>query len=347
VKLLRAIGSPFVSERYLPKDGNIMLELYAQASKNKIGLLYLHTLKEHGLEQLKEICKVEKEKQRELLTTALRFSKLLNNLGADYAIFKSIPLYPHVPNDVDIILFDDSKKFENIINFVLKNGYKIIGEVPLETWLHDLRKEDHMIPGKKDVYDIDLYRELGAVNIIYLDKTKLKKYVAKTKLFGENIKVLRPGMELAVIVMHSVFPEQIFTLHLYYATLHYLSKMNAEDIKDFISIAKENNITFAVKTVISLIAILHEAAHGFIPEKLKTLTSELRLNNFETNKLQKKLLKTPHKYMFLTIIITLLEKMREKKAAKSILWQMLKMSNPKTIWYVAGVVIERRRRETY
>lgn len=348
VKLLRTIGSPFASEQELSENKDENLELYDCAEKNKIGLLYLEVLKKDGcLNKLQSEYEKHKKNQIEHLTTAIRISNLLNSKKVKYAVIKSIMPFPYVPNDVDILIFDSPNQFEKIINTAKISGYDIIGEAPMEVMIHDARNEKHKNPKEKDIYDIDLYRELGAINIIYFDKTKLEKHVTETELFEENIKVLRPGAELATVLVHSIFPEQIFTLHLYYTTLHYLSKMNAEDIMDFITIAKENNITFAVKTVLSIIAILHAVAHGFIPKKLKILTSELGMNKFEKTKLQKKLLATPHIYMFSTIIITLLEKMRERKAAKSIVWQMLKMSNPKTMLYVVRVVVERRRRETY
>lgn len=348
VKLLRMIGSPFVSEQEPSENKNEDLNLYDCAEKNKIGLLYLEQLKKNGcLIKLQPVYEKQKQNQIENLTTAVRISSLLNTKKVRYCVIKSIMPFPYVPNDVDILIFDSPNQFEELIKTVEISGYDVIGEAALEVMIHDARKEKHKNPKEKDVYDIDLYRELGAINIIYFDNAKLEKHVTVTKLFEENIKVLKPGAELATVLVHSIFPEQIFTLHLYYTTLHYLSKMNAEDIKDFIAISKENNITFAVKTVLSIIAILHELAQGFIPEKLKTLTSELGVNNFETTKIRKKIFVTPHIYMFSTIIITLLEKMRERKAAKSIMRQMLKMSNPKTIWYVVKVVAERRRRETY
>ena len=348
VKILRMIGSPFASGQNLPENKDEDSKLYDCAEKNKIGLLYLEALKKDGcLNKLQSEYEKHKKNRIEHLTTAVRISSLLNSQKVRYAVIKSIMPFPYVPNDVDILVFDSPNQFEKIINTAKNSGYDVIGKAPMEVMIHDARNEKHKNPKEKDVYDIDLYRELGAINIIYFDKNKLEKHVTETKLFEENIKVLRPGAELATVLVHSIFPEQIFTLHLYYTTLHYLSKMNAEDINDFIAIIKENNITFAVKTVISIIAILHDVAHGFIPEKLKTLTSEFGMNNFETTKLRKKSLATPHIYMFLTIIITLLEKMREKKAAKSIVRQMLKMLNPKTIGYVVKVVAERRQRDTY
>jgi len=348
VKILRTIGSPFASEQELFENKKEDLKLYECAEKNKIGLLYLDALKEEGcLNKLQSEYEKHKKNQREHLTTAVRISSLLNSKKIKYCVVKSLMPFSFVPNDVDILIFNSWNQFEEIIKTAKKSGYDVIGEAPLEVMIHDARNEKHKNPKEKDIYDIDLYRELGAINIIYLDKNLLEKHVTKTALFEENISILKPGAELATVFVHSIFPEQIFTLHLYYTALHYLSKMNAEDINDFISIVKENNITFAVKTVISIIAVLHEVAHGFIPEKIRIITSELGKNNFETTKLYKKILKTPHKYLFLTIIIILLEKMKEKKAAKSIMWQMLKILNPKTMLYVIRVVVERRRRETY
>lgn len=349
LRLLRLIGSPFAPPQTFARNEDESLELYDCAVKNKIGLLYLETLRKNNvLNKYEPEYENLKKRQAEHLDTAIRISNLLNNQNVEYAVIKSLMPFPFVPNDVDILIFDLANRFEEIINTAKNSGYDVIGEAALEVMIHDARNEKHKDPTGKDIYDVDLYRELGASYIIYLDKSKLKKHVTELWLNGEKIKILKPEAELATVLVHSILPEQIFTLHLYYTTLHYLSKMNGKNIDDFITIAKENDITFAVKTVTSIIANIHEAAHGFIPEKLKIIGSELGKNKSEINRHQKKfLLKTPYIYGFATVIITLLEKLGERKAAKSILRQMLKMTNPKTVRYVARVVAERRRRETY
>jgi len=54
IKLLRTIGSPFAPEQkqVLPENKEEALELYEYATKNKIGLAYLESLKDQ--ERLEE-----------------------------------------------------------------------------------------------------------------------------------------------------------------------------------------------------------------------------------------------------------------------------------------------------
>src|SRR5690606_12601573 len=86
-------------------------------------------------------------------------------------------------------------------------------------------------PPKKDVYDVDLYQKISASKMIYLSKDKLRNYVKNVTISNREIKILEPRSELVAIIIHSVIPEMISTLFVYYATLYYLYKMNSEDIE--------------------------------------------------------------------------------------------------------------------
>jgi len=348
INILSLIGSPFCKTNPASFGNCTSQDFFQCAKNNKISLLFLDKLKDNqclnGFEIDYEIlCK----KKLEHLITIKKIAHFLNKKGCKYIIVKSIMPFPYIPNDVDIIVMESSDRFNEIIECAKSNSYNIIGVAPLETMIHDNRNEQHKDPREKDIYDIDLYREFGAINIIYLDKHKIGKYLTEIELMGQTISILKPEAELAVVIVHSIFPEQIFTLHLYYTILFYLAEMNKAEIEKFIKIAEENSITYAVKTVISLIAVLHEEAHGFIPDKVEFLISELGKNIHEISGLQKNRLDTPYIYKFSTVMLTLIEKFKEKKSAKSIILQSIRMANPKTMSYVSKVVLERRSRETY
>jgi len=356
IKLLRTIGSPFAPEQkqVLLENRSEAVELYDYAIKNKIGLAYLESLK--GREKLEEFglklkYQEEQKKHNEQEITASRVSELFNSFSVNYAIFKSIMPFPATPNDVDIIHFGSAKEYKKATEIMLHSNYiEIKGQADAEQRMfHDARECGHLDPHKKDVYDIDLYQKISASYVLYLDKRKFEKHVTEINLSSSNnkIKVLSPEAELVAIITHSIIPEMLCTLFVYYATLYHLEKMNSEEINKFIGIAKENNVTFSVKAHFSLVAELHKVAHGSVPEKIEGLLANLGDETSERKNLIENDFKTPHRYSGSTIIRTLLEKMREREFRWSFLKQMVFMLNPRLAKWVIYNIIWRRRRETY
>jgi len=356
IKLLRMIGSPFASEQkqVLPENKGEALELYDYATKNKIGLAYLESLKDQGMLEelgLKRKYEEEKKKHDEQLITLRRISELFNSSGVNYAIFKSIMPFPATPNDVDIIHFGSDDEFERAAELMLQSDYmEVKGQADSEQRMfHDVKcggcLDPH--PKEKDVYDVDVYHKISASYVQYLDKRKLKKYVVEMNILNNKIKVLRPEAELVAIIIHSIIPEMLCTVLVYYATLYHLARMNSEGIKSFIDIAKENNVTFSVKAHGSLVAELHKAAHGFIPVKIEEILVKLGDEQRERKLLVKNDFKMPHKYSLSIVSKILLEKSREKEFRRSVGKQIVHTLNPRLAKWVVNEIILRRRRETY
>jgi hypothetical protein len=353
IKLLRTIGSPFVSDRELPGSKDEALELYDYATKNKIGLAYLESIKdqaklaEFGLES-----KFQEERKRhnDQLITAIRVSELFNSFGVRYAIFKTIMPYPATPNDVDIIHFGTAEDFETAVETMLQSNYiEVKGQVDAEQRMfHDARSCEHPDPNKKDVYDVDVYHEISASYVLYLDKRKLEKYVTEIFIAGSELKILVPEAELVTIIIHSIVPEMLCTLFVYYATLYHLARMNTEEIERFIEIAKENNVTFSVKAHCSLVAELHNIAHGFVPAEIGAVLARLGEEKNEVRNLLKNDFKMPHRYGWSAILRSLLEKRAEAEFRRSAIRQArYMMLNPRLAKWVISEVILRRGRETY
>ena len=200
---------------------------------------------------------------------------------------------------------------------------------------------------KKSVYDVDLYQRVSASFVLYLEKRKLEKYITEMNIEGNKIMVLRPEAELVAIIIHSIIPEMLCTLLVFYATVHYLIKMSPEEINRFVEIARENNVTFSIKTHFSLVAELHKTAYGFVPKEIEKVLTELGCKTNEINYLVKNNYKMPHRYSWSVIIRTLLEKMNEKEFRMSVLKQMVNMLNPKLVRWVISEIIRSRKRETY
>jgi hypothetical protein len=348
IELFKTLGSPFEPDnRYLPSTD--LVQLYETSKKNKLGFPFLERLNALGAletEELRSEYELQKKKYGELMRTGSRIAQLLKSNKVEYAIYKSIFPLPIVANDIDLILFD-SRKAEGVRKILAENNYDLIGEAPLEFMVHDSRDSKHADPEKKDTYDIDFYLEIGASKIIYLDKEKFRKHLTQKTLEGVEIDLLTPEAELTAILVHSVYPEMLYTGHLYYITLNYLYTMSDAEIKDFADFVIENKVTVPVKSALSITGELHKKIYGRIPEKLEKLIKVFGSNKSENEELEKKLFKIPKQYKKKTILETLLEKIKEKKARNSILRQVAYTMNPKILLYIIRVFADRRRRETY
>ena len=116
LKLLRTVGSPFLSTTEISKEGNESLELYNHAVKNKIPLLYLDTLKQQtNLNELKSQYEEEHARYLKFLDGVARVSEVLNVADIEYAIFKTIKPFPTVHGDADIIILGDDEMYERAV----------------------------------------------------------------------------------------------------------------------------------------------------------------------------------------------------------------------------------------
>lgn len=306
-------------------------------------------LKEKGeLGELESEYAEQCKKRSQILLTLARASSVLDSAGIEYVVFKSNMPYPAVTNDVDILLLGAYVEYTRAARVMREAGFRQIGEpAPLEVMFHDPRDVPHLDPLEKDTYDVDLYREVGATHIIYMDKTKLSKCTSHVRIMDVEVKSLVPEAELATMIMHSVFPEQMYTLMLYYAILHYVAMMDLKAIERFIELVKDNHIVLAARASLGITAALHEAAHGFAPREIHDIQSGLGATKSAAAGLEDSHFEMPCKYSVLTVMGVLLEKMRETGARNSILRQMLHMLNPLYAKYVISNAIFRRKRETY
>ncbi len=342
IKPLKTIGSPFISNKKSFLEGTESLELYDLALKNKISLLYLKALKQQGkLNKLKIKYDEEYRRYLKFLDGLGKVSKILDAADIEYVIFKTIKPYMAVPGDVDIIVLDNNDACIKANENLLKAGYRE----------EEIRTPGPALPdliGPEGDIIIDLQDELEISYVIYMDKSKFKGHIVKTKIPSSDreIKMLTPELDLAVVVIHSL-TEHLYIGGEYYTFLHLLARMNEREINDFVTILKENKITAAAKSFITITAVLHKAIYGVIPEKLEHVLDKLGYEKSEAKRLIKSDFKVPHRYGWLTLTKVFLEKMKEKRFRRSVGTQMVKMLNPKLSVLVIRSLIEMRKREYY
>ena len=323
IKLLRVVGSPLIETSELPQDDKEAGKLYVSAIKNKIPLLYLDRLKQQGRSgEFETIYDERKTWQRKLSSSISRVSEILEDLDIEYALIKTIKPYPAVPNDVDILCLGTNNEYIKAKQALLKAGYeKLFPKVPAARQIKLCHPEDNVW--------IDLHKEVGVSAIICMNKRILKKYATEVKLSdGRHTKTLVSPADLAVIIIHSLITEQLYTLGEFYATILWLADWNQPEIDSFISIVRENNITLAARTHISITSLLHKEAFGVMSAKLDQILAELGAEPSESSRCKENNFKVPHRYRLLTVTRALLEKMKDRETRKSIPSQMQKMLNP-------------------
>ena len=343
IKLMRTIGSPLISKKEPFVNGVESLELYDLAVKNKISLLYLESLKQQGkLNKLKMEYDKECTRYLKFLDGMGKVSEILDAANIEYVIFKTIKPYPAVPGDVDIVILSDHDAYLNVTEILLKAGYKeVVARNGLSPTLPDLREP------KGDIV-IDLQEELELNYVIYLDKNKFRGHIVKREIApGLGINTLTSEVDLATVIIHSQ-THNLYILGEFYTLLYVLSGMNEREIDDFVAILKENKITAAAKSFVTITAVLHEGAYGVIPKKLEYALDKLGYEKSEAEKLVKSNFKMPHRYGVSTVVKVILEKMGEGRFRSSVFVQVVKMlMNPRLIKYMIGEVIEMLRREYY
>lgn len=337
IKLLRVLGSPLISAPEMLVEEDEVAELHDHAVENRLPLYYLETLKKQGKpDKLTAEYEIEIQKQSDLLDEVSKIYRLLKSNHIESIIFKTIRPYPVVPTDVDVLLVN-STDYNRAAALVSKLGYE----------KEEVKSAEgkHLHPADGGIF-VDLRREIALSHIVYLDKKKLIKYATKTGLNGEEVDIFPPEVELAITAAHSVINEEAYTLQDYYLTLFHLAELNSDGVNRFIDIVKENHITRATICHFAVTAILHETAHGVIPDSIKHVLCKLGNEGYETRRLTRNNFKVPHKFHLLTVARAIMEKMYEKRARRSLAFQIVHMLNPsfaRSVWSELRKMRKRQR----
>lgn len=291
---------------------------------------------------------------KETLKTAANLSQCIMEYTNKFAIFKFFKPYPHTPSDVDALFFLSKKDHLELVNYLINNGYYKIGECPSQVVVYDHRDgyenmDTSLVNGKKGgKYYIDLYRNVSASHFIYIDVENLEKYVTIIDIDGEKIQTLRPMADLAVVLTHSIVPEQLFTLGDYYTALYYINEMDTYELNEFIEIVSTNRITNAVKASLTIIKSIHKTIHGFVPNKVEYLNSKIGIDSKYVHNLSSEQMSLPYRYNISTLLNAILERMKTKNGMESMVIQTAcTLTNPKLAKWIIYNLVLRRTRNTY
>lgn len=340
--LVRTIGTPFNEPRTGLVEGSDIIRLYGLAKKNKIGLLFLEALPNKFLvnDVLNEL-QIQRKYQANLRGTSIKVASILDEINCKYAIIKSNFPFPAVPNDVDVLVLGNKAEYYNVMEELSKSSFVKLGEAPLESCFHDQSRGLHEDPNIKDSLDVDVYREVGAGRIIYMDKKRLLNRVNRISVDGHTIATLSPLGEMAISMFHSIFPERIFTLLLYYQILHTVVNMPTAHIEEFIRLCNDHHLKSAALITLSLSETIHEVCFEEAPSKL------IELRQAFGKKVIFAIDKIPYNYPIKIILSSFWNKKNDRIFAFSFFRQLIHMLNPRYTIYVAAVNRDRKTRNTY
>ena len=336
IDLIEVLGSPFcqsATSKYTDKD---LLILYEPAFKNRVGLLLLETYRRDGWDsELEEKYQMLKAREQKTLEVIVRLAEKLNQFDQqNYVIFKSIKPYPATPNDTDVLYLGDKEKYQQMVDYLLQNGYEFHEWAPQQKTVYDVQGRDFIGKGKKGgTYYIDLYEEISTDYYAYLDRNVLRPFIVKRSIDGIAVNLLRPEPELAIILFHNVFPERTFQLEHFYLPLHYL-KDSGFDLSLFLDFVTVNRLQVAIRTNFTFIAYLHQKYFGQVPEPVQTILDQLGTNHSELQRFINADLKLPYLFSPKTFWITFFRKSQEWYSFRSLIVQSIKMLNPVFFWDV-------------
>jgi len=350
IRLLRIIGTPFEPNRRwaLPEEDD---GLYRFAFKNRVALLYLERLlSENRLDKHYSYFENLHFRAEETLETAKRASEVLEKADVPYVIFKTIRPFPATPNDVDIICLGEKDAYRRAVTSLITAGYFTFDKfAPMQIQFSDPRGLGITTWDKQGgIYYVDLYQAPAVDYFVYIDPLRLRRHVEEKNIRGFAAKVLKPEIELAAILMHSVFPERTFSLELFYTICYSLAGFNGKQINHFVCFSRENRIAYPVKTCLSLSAALHRAAFGDVPDGLKTALSSFgieRANETAGSKIWHG--EAPYQFSPLIYLNTFLRKLGDPRAQSSLGCQLIHMVNPVFLIDVLTSVFHKVTRESY
>jgi hypothetical protein len=330
VELIRLLGSPFSQDTPMMVSEGELLATYQQAFKDRVALLLLERYERTDWSNdLQEKVRRLRERQAETISVIGRLARVLNEFDPEcYVIFKSIKPYPATPNDTDILFLKGKKEYERAYQYLLGAGYVFHEWAPQQRTIYDPKGAGKIGKGKKGgTYYIDFYEEISTDYFAYFDKTKLPPHIVERAIDGVPVKLLRPEPELAIVLFHNVFPERTFQLEHFYLPLFYVRSEDF-DLGLFVHLIRSHRMTYAVRSNFALIAELHRKTFGKVPLPVRTILDQLGDNPREVSLFVRHGHETPYLFSQRTFWISFLQKTLELYCFKSLLLQIVKMTNP-------------------
>lgn len=320
-----------------------LLNLLPVAIRNKVPLLFLErALNRYKYSKsLKPIYENYTQKSRIVLDLIEEMHRNLTRTKIDYALFKTIKPFPFTTVDLDVLLFS-REDLMRACHTLRRRGSKLAGygaySITLYSPQHDI--------------NIDLHLEVSVSHMIYINKNLIQKYVTEVNTNGSQACGLEPPAELAMVLAHSLYKEQMFTLADYYTTITQISNMTEHQRRTLVDLAEQIHIGLSLKLALKLIHFLTIRAFGKdLPAIIETAqmiqvseieekTIQIALSHFIHN------VRLPYKYHPIAVALALTTKSLKDPVMRATMAQQFVEIVANTSKFLESTLLHIKR-ETY
>jgi hypothetical protein len=199
------------------------------------------------------------------------------------------------------------------------------------------------------MYYVDLYQEASADYFVYLRKSRLCQSVTRVPCVdGVMVNVLYPEVELAALMMHSVFPENTYSLEMFYTICYSFAQFQQQEIERFFSFVKRNHLVRPALANLSVTLALYQESFGSRPAVIVEVAERLgKIYYSEIERLQANGFKMPHKYGPFIFAGSVFAKLLDARALWSFGVQIFHMLDPRFAFDVFKTLRRKLTRETY
>jgi len=173
-------------------------EVYKLAEIAKLNKLYLAYLRRVGGILRDELIR-EEARYRWFMRNAAEVVKVLESVGANYALYKFRRPFEHVSVDLDILIRVDN--IPKAVRALVSRGFKVVA------W------EPYTVTLARCGFIVDLYTYPSFAWVVYMDGERLLECCVEEVDVGSRlVKALSKEAEVAVAVAHAVYKEHLVLL---------------------------------------------------------------------------------------------------------------------------------------
>lgn len=304
--LIRFIGHSHSDNRSEELNETTLINLVPLAIENKVALLFLERAlnRYENSATLNNIYSTYLKKLQSRSSLVTEICEVLANSKIKYVIFKTFKPFPSLTVDVDILFFTRDNLMQAC--HLLKNhGCNLAGYGAHSITMYS----------PKHVMNVDLHSEIAVSRMVYINSNLLEEYVTEHEIDGCQVPVFENAIALAMVLSHSLYKEQVFTIADYYTTIDYLLNSTQKQQRILADFAEKTHIEYSIKTALMIVNALTIKAFGknnsTIDDIIKMVhtneiedqSTRLSIHHFERN------IQLPYKYDLSTVATAFLVKL--------------------------------------
>jgi hypothetical protein len=262
-----------------------------------------------------------REKSQLYLQTYSRYKKIVDESSCvsslfkkykiPFAVMKTIKPYLGEETDVDVLILGSRNDFFKAANILASRGYSLLSR---SKYTIGFRTPSGI--------DLDLYSELAANRLIYIDKRKLSRFTITLRLAERYITTFSSEAELLILLAHSAIKEK-YTIACLLTTLHSLN--NKKTLNGFLSMITDNYLREAARWYFTLTCLMCRDAYGVVPAQISRVLSEVGGPCGGAYRTYVQTDAPPYRCDFVTLIRIFRDKMKDEVFGRSFREQITKV----------------------